>query len=158
MMPSLPFATCALPRWGNGSWRSAETPDALGAANCVGRTEISRGILVGRGSKIPGCPRTYGGAGKGGSAGMALEQAQKESIISEYRVHETDTGSPEVQIALLTERINGLTDHLREHRHDHHSRRGLLKMVGRRRRLLAYLSENDVDRYRTTIARLGLRK
>ena len=89
---------------------------------------------------------------------MALEQAQKEFIIGEYRVHDTDTGSPEVQIALLTERINGLTDHLREHRHDHHSRRGLLKMVGRRRRLLAYLSENDVDRYRTTIARLGLRK
>ena len=89
---------------------------------------------------------------------MALEQAQKETIISDFRVHETDTGSPEVQIALLTERINGLTDHLREHRHDHHSRRGLLKLVGRRRRLLAYLSEKDVDRYRVTIARLGLRK
>lgn len=89
---------------------------------------------------------------------MALEQVQKESIIGGFRVHESDTGSPEVQIALLTERINGLTDHLREHRHDHHSRRGLLKMVGRRRRLLAYLSNKDVDRYRTTIARLGLRK
>lgn len=89
---------------------------------------------------------------------MALEQVQKDTIISGFRVHDNDTGSPEVQIALLTERINELTDHLREHRHDHHSRRGLLKMVGRRRRLLAYLSSKDVDRYRTTISRLGLRK
>lgn len=89
---------------------------------------------------------------------MALQRAQKDEIIAGYRVHETDTGSPEVQIALLTERINGLTDHLRQHRHDHHSRRGLLKLVGRRRRLLAYLSDKDVERYRATIARLGLRK
>lgn len=89
---------------------------------------------------------------------MALQQAQKDDIISGFRVHDTDTGSPEVQIALLTERINGLTDHLRSHRHDHHSRRGLLKLVGRRRRLLAYLSDKDVERYRATIARLGLRK
>lgn len=89
---------------------------------------------------------------------MALEKTQKESIISGFRVHETDTGSPEVQIALLTERITTLTDHLRSNRHDHHSRRGLLKMVGRRRRLLAYLSANDIERYRMTIGRLGLRK
>jgi small subunit ribosomal protein S15 len=89
---------------------------------------------------------------------MALQQVQKEEIISDFRVHESDTGSPEVQIALLTERINMLTDHLREHKHDHHSRRGLLKLVGRRRRLLAYLSEKDVERYRATISRLGLRK
>ncbi len=89
---------------------------------------------------------------------MALQKVQKDDIISGFRVHETDTGSPEVQIALLTERINGLTSHLREHRHDHHSRRGLLKLVGRRRRLLAYLSEKDVERYRATIARLGLRR
>ena len=89
---------------------------------------------------------------------MALQRAQKDDLISGFRVHETDTGSPEVQIALLTERINGLTDHLREHRHDHHSRRGLLKLVGRRRRLLAYLSDKDVERYRATISRLGLRK
>jgi small subunit ribosomal protein S15 len=89
---------------------------------------------------------------------MALLKEQKDDIIAGFRVHETDTGSPEVQIALLTERINGLTDHLREHKHDHHSRRGLLKLVGRRRRLLAYLSEKDVERYRATIARLGLRK
>jgi small subunit ribosomal protein S15 len=89
---------------------------------------------------------------------MALQHEQKEEIILASRVHESDTGSPEVQIALLTERINGLTDHLRSHKHDHHSRRGLLKLVGRRRRLLAYLSANDIERYRVTIARLGLRR
>jgi small subunit ribosomal protein S15 len=89
---------------------------------------------------------------------MALKQAEKEVLISNVRTHETDTGSPEVQIALLTERINQLTNHLRMHKHDHHSRRGLLQMVGRRRRLLAYLSKNDIDRYRATIARHGLRK
>ncbi|MDP9356118.1 MAG: 30S ribosomal protein S15 [Chloroflexota bacterium] len=89
---------------------------------------------------------------------MALQRAQKDDIITGFRTHESDTGSPEVQIALLTERINGLTGHLREHKHDHHSRRGLLKLVGRRRRLLAYLSEKDIERYRATIARLGLRK
>jgi small subunit ribosomal protein S15 len=89
---------------------------------------------------------------------MALQKEQKDQIISSSRTHEDDTGSPEVQIAILTERINGLTGHLREHRHDHHSRRGLLKMVGRRRRLLAYLSKNDVERYRAVIARHGLRR
>ena len=89
---------------------------------------------------------------------MALLKVQKDDIITQFRVHEEDTGSPEVQIALLTERINGLTDHLRAHKHDHHSRRGLLKLVGRRRRLLAYLSDKDVERYRATIGRLGLRK
>jgi small subunit ribosomal protein S15 len=89
---------------------------------------------------------------------MALQQAQKEEIIAASRLHEADTGSPEVQISLLTERINGLTDHLRTHKHDNHSRRGLLKLVGRRRRLLAYLSEKDIERYRATISRLGLRK
>ncbi|MBA2755211.1 MAG: 30S ribosomal protein S15 [Chloroflexia bacterium] len=89
---------------------------------------------------------------------MALQKVQKDDIISDYRTHETDTGSPEVQIALLTERINGLTDHLRAHRQDHHSRRGLLKLVGRRRRLLAYLNGKDIERYRATIQRLGLRR
>jgi small subunit ribosomal protein S15 len=89
---------------------------------------------------------------------MALYKAQKEEIISGFRTHEEDTGSPEVQIALLTERINGLVEHLREHSHDNHSRRGLLKLVGRRRRLLAYLSEKDATRYRATIERLGLRR
>lgn len=89
---------------------------------------------------------------------MALEKAYKEIIIRDHRRHDSDTGSPEVQIALLTERINLLTEHLREHKHDFHSRRGLLKMVGQRRRLLNYLSKQDVERYRQTIAKLGLRK
>ncbi|MCZ7530696.1 MAG: 30S ribosomal protein S15 [Acidimicrobiia bacterium] len=77
--------------------------------------------------------------------------------ITEYRLHETDTGSPEVQVALLTERIDHLTGHLKVHKKDHHSRRGLLMLVGRRRRLLNYLRDTDVERYRTLIARLGLR-
>jgi small subunit ribosomal protein S15 len=81
-----------------------------------------------------------------------------ETIIEEFGTHETDTGSPEVQVALLTERINHLTDHLRVHKKDHHSRRGLLMMVGKRRRLLAYLTNQDVERYRALIARLGLRR
>ena len=81
----------------------------------------------------------------------------KAEIIAEYRLTETDTGSPEVQVALLTERINHLTQHMKENRHDYHSNRGLLKMVGRRRNLLAYLQKKDVERYRALIARLGLR-
>lgn len=89
---------------------------------------------------------------------MALQKEHKTDIIEQTRTHESDTGSPEVQIAIMTERINGLTAHLREHRHDHHTRRGLLKLVGRRRRLLAYLSKNDVERYRAVIARHGLRR
>ena len=80
------------------------------------------------------------------------------TTIREYRLHETDTGSPEVQVALLTERINELTTHLKVHKKDHHSRRGLLMMVGRRRRMLDYLRSNDVERYRALIARLGLRR
>ncbi len=84
--------------------------------------------------------------------------AAKAEIIQEHGQHETDTGSPEVQVALLTARINQLTEHLRTHKKDHHSRRGLLMMVGRRRRLLGYLRSNDVERYRALIARLGLRR
>lgn len=87
-----------------------------------------------------------------------LTETQKAPIIAAYAKHDGDTGSPEVQVAILTERINGLTQHLREHSHDHHSRRGLLKLVGQRRRMLAYLNKTDVERYRTLIARLGLRK
>jgi small subunit ribosomal protein S15 len=87
-----------------------------------------------------------------------LTNTQKAPIIEAYAKHDGDTGSPEVQVAILTERINGLTQHLREHSHDHHSRRGLLKLVGQRRRMLAYLNKTDVERYRTLIARLGLRK
>lgn len=82
----------------------------------------------------------------------------KQSIIAEYRTHETDTGSPEVQIALLTARINHLTDHLKTHQKDNHSRRGLFKMVGQRRGLLNYLAENDIEKYRELIAKLGIRK
>jgi small subunit ribosomal protein S15 len=89
---------------------------------------------------------------------VALEKDHKTDIITEYQVHNSDTGSPEVQVALLTERINQLIDHLKLHTHDHHSRRGLLKLVGRRRRLLAYLSGKDKDRYRVLIERLGLRR
>lgn len=87
-----------------------------------------------------------------------LVQERKAEIIEEHKVHETDTGSAEVQIAVLTERINDLTQHLRIHRKDHHTRRGLLKMVGRRRRQLAYLNKTDVERYRAIISKLGLRK
>ena len=83
---------------------------------------------------------------------------QKQQIIADYAVHEGDTGSPEVQIALLTNRINELNAHLKVHAKDHHSRRGLMKMVGHRRNLLAYLQKNDIDRYRAIIKRLGLRK
>ena len=82
----------------------------------------------------------------------------KQSIIAEYRTHETDTGSPEVQIALLTARINHLTDHLKTHQKDHHSRRGLFKMVGQRRGLLNYLTKKDINKYREVIAKLGIRK
>jgi len=81
-----------------------------------------------------------------------------KTIVAEYGQHVTDTGSPEVQVALLTDRINQLTEHLRVHTKDHHSRRGLLQMVGRRRRLLGYLRSQDVERYREVIARLGLRR
>jgi small subunit ribosomal protein S15 len=82
----------------------------------------------------------------------------KQETIQEHRTHEEDTGSPEVQVAVLTRRIAHLTEHLREHKHDFHSQRGLLKMVGRRRRLLKYLQKNDVERYRALIAKLGLRR
>ena len=83
---------------------------------------------------------------------------EKNAIIKEYAVHEGDTGSPEVQIAVLTKRISDLTEHLRTHQKDHHSRRGLLKMVGKRKNLLAYLQKTDIERYRAVIAKLGIRK
>lgn len=87
-----------------------------------------------------------------------LAPDQKQQLIEQYRIHENDTGSPEVQIAILTERINYLTGHLKEHKKDHHSRRGLLKMVGQRRGLLNYLRDSDIERYRTIIQKLNLRK
>lgn len=87
-----------------------------------------------------------------------MDKAQKTELIAEHGLHEGDTGSPEVQIALLTERINHLTEHLKTHKNDHHSRRGLLMMVGRRRGLLDYLSSIDIERYRSIISKLNLRK
>ena len=87
-----------------------------------------------------------------------MTQAEKQEIIKAYATHEGDTGSPEVQIAILTERINQLTEHLKVHAQDNHSRRGLLKMVGQRRSMLAYLQKKDINRYRALIAELGLRK
>jgi len=89
---------------------------------------------------------------------MALEASVKKSIIEEYATHPGDTGSPEVQVAMLSQRILDLTEHLKEHKHDHHSRRGLFLLVGQRRRLLGYLQRVDIARYRALIARLGLRR
>ncbi|MFT3714974.1 MAG: 30S ribosomal protein S15 [Gordonia sp. (in: high G+C Gram-positive bacteria)] len=89
---------------------------------------------------------------------MSLTADQKKTILAEYGIHETDTGSPEAQVALLTKRITDLTEHLKQHKHDHHSRRGLLLLVGRRRRLLKYLADVDINRYRSLIERLGLRR
>ena len=87
-----------------------------------------------------------------------MDQSERTAVIEKYRTHETDKGSSEVQIALLTARITELTEHLREHKHDHSTRRGLLKLVGQRRRLLNYLNREDVSRYRAVISSLGLRK
>lgn len=89
---------------------------------------------------------------------MAISQEKKTQLIETHKKHVTDTGSPEVQIAILTENITNLTEHLRIHKKDHHSRRGLLKMVGQRRKLLVYLKNNDVSRYSTLIEKLGLRR
>ena len=89
---------------------------------------------------------------------MALESDAKKAIMEEYATHPGDTGSPEVQVAMLTQRIKDLTEHSRQHKHDHHSRRGLLLLVGQRRRLLRYLESVDVERYRSLIKRLGLRR
>ncbi|MBT1002707.1 30S ribosomal protein S15 [Paenarthrobacter sp. DKR-5] len=89
---------------------------------------------------------------------MALDAALKQEIIKEYATSEGDTGSPEVQIAMLSKRISDLTEHLKQHKHDHHTRRGLMALVGRRRRLLTYLHDTDISRYRSLIERLGLRR
>lgn len=87
-----------------------------------------------------------------------LLKAEKQAIMKEYAIHEGDTGSPEVQIAVLTEQINRLTEHFKEHKHDYHSQRGLMKMVGRRKNMLAYLKRTDLERYKALIGKLGLRK
>ena len=89
---------------------------------------------------------------------MALTQAKKQELIGEYQVHETDTGSADLQVAMLTERINQLTQHLKSNKKDHSSRRGLLKMIGRRKRLLSYIQNKDAERYQKLIARLGIRR
>ena len=89
---------------------------------------------------------------------MALDADVKKAIIEEYATHPGDTGSPEVQVAILTKRIKDLTEHLKEHKHDNHSRQGLFKMIGQRRNLLAYLQKKDIERYRALISKLGLRK
>ncbi|MFC7450038.1 MULTISPECIES: 30S ribosomal protein S15 [Rhodococcus] len=89
---------------------------------------------------------------------MALTTEEKKAVLGEYGLHETDTGSPEAQVAMLTKRIVDLTEHLKKHKHDHHSRRGLLLLVGRRRRLLKYVQKVDIERYRSLIERLGLRR
>ncbi len=87
-----------------------------------------------------------------------MDKEKKQSIIQEFKINENDTGSPEVQIAMLTERINHLTEHLKVHKGDHHSRRGMLMLVGKRRGLLNYLEKNDIERYRSIISKLGLRR
>lgn len=89
---------------------------------------------------------------------MAVDSAVKERLIGEHRLHEKDTGSPEVQVSIFTERIRELTEHLKTHKKDHHSRRGLLILVGKRRRLLNYLARNDIGRYRALISKLGIRR
>ncbi|MCT4595633.1 MAG: 30S ribosomal protein S15 [Anaeromicrobium sp.] len=89
---------------------------------------------------------------------MTMNKERKSEVIAAHKVHDTDTGSPEVQVAILTTRINELNEHLKVHKKDHHSRRGLLKMVGKRRNLLNYLKDKDIERYRAVIAKLGLRK
>ncbi|HAY43134.1 30S ribosomal protein S15 [Arthrobacter sp. MYb213] len=89
---------------------------------------------------------------------MALDAAVKNEIIKAYATHEGDTGSPEVQVAVMSRRIKDLTEHLKQHKHDHHTRRGLMALVGRRRRMLGYLKNTDIERYRALIERLGLRK
>ena len=89
---------------------------------------------------------------------MALTQERKQELMAEYQVHETDTGSSDLQVAMLTDRINKLTEHLKKNKHDHASRRGLLKMIGRRKRLLSYINNRDSERYQALIKRLGIRR
>ena len=104
------------------------------------------------------CSNARGSSEARGNREVALVKAVKDRIIGDYQIHAADTGSPEVQVAMLTERINQINEHLKAHAKDHHTRRGLLKMVGRRRRLLAYLSKHDGERYSTVIERLGIRR
>ena len=109
-------------------------------------------------SIAPSFPCRVGVAGRYSKKARLSRMPDKTATITEHRLHETDTGSPEVQVALLTGRINHLTEHLKVHKGDHHTRRGLMKLIGRRRRLLDYVKDNDVERYRALIARLGIRR
>jgi small subunit ribosomal protein S15 len=118
------------------------------------RSDKARTALDGR---LPSDPFAHVG-GVGGGSAVSISSEHKSEVIESYRTHDTDTGSPEVQIALLTKRIEHLTEHFKVHAKDHHSRQGLLKMVGQRRRLLDYLKRKNPDRYRQIISRLGLRK
>ena len=106
--------------------------------------------------RAPWRTQRFWGYGKLG--GNKMDKERKTQLIEQFATHEGDTGSPEVQIAILTKRINDLTEHLKTHKKDHHSRRGLLKMVGQRRNLLNYVMKKDIERYRSIIARLGIRK
>src|SRR5207247_11136879 len=106
----------------------------------------------------PTCAVTWGRGTPTVREITALEVAEKQQIMKDYATSEGDTGSPEVQVAMLTKRISDLTEHLKQHKHDHHSRRGLLLLVGRRRRLLNYLAKTDINRYRSIVERLGLRR
>ena len=108
--------------------------------------------------RLPEAPTSYLAHGVLEKGGEKMLKEKKAEIIEKYKLHESDTGSPEVQIAILTERINHLNEHLKEHKKDHHSRRGLLKMVGQRRGLLNYLMKKDIERYRAIIEKLNLRK
>jgi small subunit ribosomal protein S15 len=130
--------------------RSRELLALLAPAEAGGSTRPSRRVTL--------LPRQVGKAGRYQKKVSFQRMPDKTATITEHRLHETDTGSPEVQVALLTERINHLTEHLKVHRGDHHTRRGLMKLIGRRRRLLDYVKANDVDRYRALIARLGIRR
>jgi small subunit ribosomal protein S15 len=110
------------------------------------------------GSEVTSVAAKRGTAQDGKGVFVMIDQKKKTEIIEAYKMGDADTGSPEVQVAILTYRINDLNEHLKIHKKDHHSRRGLLKMVGRRRNLLNYLRDKDIERYRTLISRLGLRK
>jgi small subunit ribosomal protein S15 len=128
----------------------------------TGRAESTGRPSVGRAGAIAPA-RIYGAGASSPGSELIVEvdstpMPEKQATIAEYRIHDTDTGSPEVQIALLSGRIVHLTEHLKVHKGDHHTRRGLLKLIGRRRRLLDYVRNNDVERYRDIIGRLGLRR
>jgi small subunit ribosomal protein S15 len=119
---------------------------------------LGEGASGALGSRAGDVPHRLDPMGAGWSCTLTVEIERKAELVARYRTHETDTGSPEVQVALISERINQLTDHFKTHKKDHHSRRGLLKLVGQRRRLLDYLKKKDTTRYKKLIDGLGIRK